>query len=101
PLLDLKAQRIADLTVSDAIKLLEPLQSPEEPRILPGRRGKRRDPVLGAIKNGPLAILQRAWEAAGEKRAGNIQEAEWSYGSLGVCNLTSSPMELHKGPEEF
>src|SRR5262249_4049118 len=63
PRLETKTQRIADLTVNDAIKLLEPLKSPEEPRILPGRRGKRRDPVLDAIKNGPLAILQRAWEA--------------------------------------
>jgi hypothetical protein len=33
PLLESKAQRIADLTLNDAIKLLEPLKSPEELRI--------------------------------------------------------------------
>ena len=67
PRLESKTQRIADLTVNDAIKLLEPLKI-EEPRISSSScsRGKRRDPVGDAIKTGPLAILQRAWEAAEE-----------------------------------
>ena len=67
PLLESKPQRIADLTITDAIKLLEPLKSPEEsaPRISsPSRRGKKRDPVADAIKTDPLAILGRAWDAA-------------------------------------
>ena len=67
PRLELKTQRIADLTVNDAIKLLEPLKT-EEPRTSTSSRprGKKRDALGDAIKNGPLAILQRAWEAAGE-----------------------------------
>jgi hypothetical protein len=69
PLLESKAQRIADLTVNDAIKLLEPLKSPDEPRISSSSRArnKKRDPVNDAIKNDPLAILSRAWDAAEER----------------------------------
>jgi Protein of unknown function (DUF3102) len=67
PQLESKTQRIADLTVTGAIKLLEPLKVPEEPepRISSGRR-VRRNPVADAIKNDPLAILNRAWDVAGE-----------------------------------
>jgi hypothetical protein len=63
PLLETKTQRIADLTVNDAIKLLEPLKSPEETRPSSSirTRGKKRDPVGDAIKSTPLAILERAW----------------------------------------
>jgi hypothetical protein len=69
PRLETKTQRIADLTVNDAIKLLEPLKSPEEPRISSfiRTRSKKRDPVSDAIKSSPLAILERAWEAAEER----------------------------------
>ena len=68
PLLEAKTQRIADLTVNDAIKLLEPLKSPEETRLSSSirTRDKKRDPVGDAIKNTPLAILERAWEEAKE-----------------------------------
>jgi hypothetical protein len=68
PLLEAKTQRIADLTVNDAIKLLEPLKSPEETRLSSSirTRNKKRDPVGDAIKNTPLAILERAWEEAKE-----------------------------------
>jgi Protein of unknown function (DUF3102) len=69
PRLESKTQCIADLTVNDAIKLLEPLKSPEEPRISSASRtsNKKRDPVNDAIKNDPLAILGRAWDAAGDR----------------------------------
>jgi Protein of unknown function (DUF3102) len=66
PLLESKTQRIADLTLSDAIKLLEPLKSPEEaPAKSSNRRAGRKNPVAEAIKQDPLSILQRAWDAAG------------------------------------
>lgn len=69
PSLEAKTQRIADLTVNDAIKLLEPLKAPDEPisKLGLGRRpGVKKNPVADAIKNDPLSILQKAWEAAGE-----------------------------------
>jgi hypothetical protein len=65
PLVESKTQRIADLTLSDAIKLLEPLKSPDEPSAKSSnRRTGRKNPVADAIKQDPLAILQRAWDAA-------------------------------------
>jgi hypothetical protein len=69
PRLETKTQRIADLTVNDAIKLLEPLKSPEEPRISSPSRtsNKKRDPVNDAIRDDPLAILGRARGAAGDR----------------------------------
>jgi hypothetical protein len=67
PSLEAKTQRIADLTVTDAIKLLEPLKAPDEPKSTLNRRPVvKKNPVADAIKNDPLAILQKAWEAAGE-----------------------------------
>ena len=64
-LLAANTQNIADLTLIDAIKLLEQLKSPEEkPAKLGNRRPKTKtNPVADAIKSDPLAILQRAWEA--------------------------------------
>ena len=58
-------QWIADLSLTGAIKMIEDLKSPEENPI-PKPRSKKTDKLAEAIKNGPLAILQRAWEAAGE-----------------------------------
>ena len=68
PRLESKTQRIADLTLNDAIKLLEPLKT-EEPRISSSSktRAKKRDPIADAIKNTPLAILERAWEETQER----------------------------------
>ena len=59
-------QRIADLSLTAAIKMIEDLKSPDENPIPKVRSSKRTDKVAEAIKNGPLSILQRAWEEAGE-----------------------------------
>lgn len=69
PSLELKAQRITDLTINDAIRLLEPLKGPNDPIIGLSpvlRKGNKTNPVNDAIKSDPLAILQRAWDAAAE-----------------------------------
>jgi hypothetical protein len=59
-------QRIADLSLSGAIKMIEGLKSPDENPIPKGRSSKRTDKVTEAIKNSPLSILEKAWEQAGE-----------------------------------
>jgi hypothetical protein len=59
-------QRIADMSLTGAIKMIEDLKSPEENPIPKARSIKRADKLTEAIKNGPLAILQRAWDEAGE-----------------------------------
>jgi hypothetical protein len=69
PRIEAKPQRIADMTLTDAIKMVEDLKNPVEP--LPGAApkrsaGKKTDRVGEAIKSAPLAIMQRAWEAAEE-----------------------------------
>jgi Protein of unknown function (DUF3102) len=51
PSLEVKTQRIADLTVNDAIKLLEPLKAPDEPisKLGLGRRSVvKKNPVADA-----------------------------------------------------
>jgi len=58
-------QSIADLSLTGAIKMIEDLKSPEENPI-PKARSKKTDKLAEAIKNSPLAILQRAWEELGE-----------------------------------
>jgi len=59
-------QGLAGVSLTAAIKLLEPLKSPEE-KMPPGprQRGKR-NPIAEAIKAGPLSILEKAWEAASD-----------------------------------
>jgi len=59
-------QRIADLSLTGAIKMIEDLKSPEENPIPKVRSGKKTDKLTEAIKNSPLAILQRAWDELGE-----------------------------------
>jgi len=65
---ELDPQRIADLTLNDAIKLIAQLINPE-PRLPSSGRagGKRRDPTDAAIKKDPLAVLKRAWDEAGQR----------------------------------
>jgi hypothetical protein len=59
-------QRIADLSLTGAIKMIEGLKGPDENPIPKGRSSKRTDKLTEAIKNSPLAILQRAWDELGE-----------------------------------
>jgi hypothetical protein len=60
-------QRIADLSLTGAIKMIEDLKGPEENPIPRVRSSNRKtDKVTEAIKNEPLAILERAWDEAGE-----------------------------------
>jgi Protein of unknown function (DUF3102) len=59
-------QCIADLSLSGAIKMIEGLKSPDENPIPKVRSSKRTDKLTEAIKNSPLAILERAWEQAGQ-----------------------------------
>jgi hypothetical protein len=59
-------QGLAGLSLTAAIKMLEPLKSPEE-KMPPGpRQRSKRNPVAEAIKTAPLSILEKAWEAASE-----------------------------------
>jgi hypothetical protein len=60
-------QRIADLSLTSAIEMIEGLKDPDEgPPIPKGRAGKKTDKITEAIRNAPLAILERAWEEAKE-----------------------------------
>jgi hypothetical protein len=59
-------QSIADLSLTGAIKMIEGLKAPEETAIPKVRSSKKTDKLAEAIKNSPLAILQRAWEETGE-----------------------------------
>jgi hypothetical protein len=59
-------QRIADLSLTGAIKMIEDLKAPEESPIPKVRSSKKTDKVTEAIKTSPLAILERAWEQAEE-----------------------------------
>ena len=68
--LESKTKRIADLTVTDAIRLLEPLRSPDESAPRSSGRRVKRNAIADAIKQDPLAILQKAWDAAGETERG-------------------------------
>jgi hypothetical protein len=58
-------QSIADLSLTGAIKMIEDLKSPEENPI-PKARSKKTDRLAEAIKNDPVAILERAWGVASE-----------------------------------
>jgi mannose/cellobiose epimerase-like protein (N-acyl-D-glucosamine 2-epimerase family) len=64
-------QRIADLSLTGAIKMIEDLKAPEENPIPKARSSKKTDKLAEAIKNSPLAILERAWEQA-EQNERNI-----------------------------
>jgi hypothetical protein len=58
---------ISNLSLTEAIELLEPAKSPnEKPLSGNGTKGKT-DRLSEAIKKDPLAILGRAWEVAGDK----------------------------------
>jgi hypothetical protein len=46
--------------------MIEGLKAPEENPIPKVRSGKKTDKLAEAIKNSPLAILERAWEEAKE-----------------------------------
>jgi hypothetical protein len=59
-------QSIADLSLTGAIKMIEDLKGPEENPIPKVRSSKKTDKLAEAIKNSPLAILERAWEEAKE-----------------------------------
>jgi hypothetical protein len=57
-------QCVADLSLTGAIKMIEDLKAPEETAIPKVRSSRKTDKVTEAIKNSPLAILERAWEEA-------------------------------------
>jgi len=54
------------LSLTGAIKMIEDLKAPEETAIPKARSSKRTDKLTEAIKNEPLAILEKAWEQAGQ-----------------------------------
>jgi hypothetical protein len=60
-------QGLAGVSLTAAIKMLEPLKSPEE-KLLSGPRPKsaKKNHVAEAIKAAPLSILEKAWEAASD-----------------------------------
>ena len=68
-LLMAKAQNFADLTLGDAVKLLAPMQSPDEPSIGKtssgggGGRRPKKNALTEAIKADPLSVVERAWNA--------------------------------------
>ena len=64
-------QRMAELSLTGAIKMIEDLKGPEENPIPKTRSSKKTDKLTEAIKNSPLAILERAWEQA-EQNERNI-----------------------------
>jgi hypothetical protein len=51
--------------------MIEDLKGPEENPIPKARSSKKTDKLTEAIKNSPLAILERAWEQA-EQNERNI-----------------------------
>ena len=51
---------------SDSFRSDHALKAPEENPIPKARSSKRADKLTEAIKNSPLAILERAWEEAEE-----------------------------------
>jgi hypothetical protein len=59
-------QRIADLSLTGAIKMIEDLKAPDENPIPKARSGKKTDKLAEAIKNSPLMILEKAWEQISE-----------------------------------
>src|SRR5262249_35268169 len=59
-------QGLADMSLTGAIKLLADLKPPEEKARSGLRQKSKRDPVAEAIKDRPLAILQKAWDVAEE-----------------------------------
>src|SRR5262249_10783405 len=59
-------QHIADLSLTCAIEMIEDLKAPEENPMPRVRSSKKADKLTEAIKNSPLAILERAWEQAGQ-----------------------------------
>src|SRR5262245_26077312 len=60
-------QGLAGVSLTAAIKLLEPLKSPEEKSLLvPKPKPVKRNPVADAIRAAPLSILEKAWEAASD-----------------------------------
>jgi len=58
-------QNIADLRLTDLLEMLGPAKLPELKEEAPTKK-KPPDKVAEAIKQGPLAVLQKAWDAAGE-----------------------------------
>jgi hypothetical protein len=72
-LLAAKAPNLADMTMTDAVKVLEELREPDAPRTRNTRqqRSGRGDAVTKAIKSGQaLSILERAWaECTDQERA--------------------------------
>jgi Protein of unknown function (DUF3102) len=59
-------QRIADLSLTAAIEMIEDLKAPEGDPIPKVRTTKKTDKLAEAIKNAPFAILERAWDQASE-----------------------------------
>src|SRR5262249_12257701 len=62
-LLMAKGPNLADMTMTEAVKVLGELRAPDELRQRNTRQSQkgRRDPVARAIKEAPLAIVERAW----------------------------------------
>jgi hypothetical protein len=60
-------QGLAGVSLTAAIKMLEPLKSPEQKLPFgPRPKSAKRNPVAEAIKAAPLSILEKAWEAASD-----------------------------------
>jgi hypothetical protein len=57
-------QNFADFSLSDLMKMMGPLKL-QEPKEKSARSGPR-DKVAEAIAKGPLAVLQKAWDAAAD-----------------------------------
>jgi hypothetical protein len=67
PALGSKTKSISDLTMTDAIKLLEPAKSPPDEKRKSSSSGSGKPKVSAvAVKNDPLSVLQQAWDVAGE-----------------------------------
>jgi Protein of unknown function (DUF3102) len=67
PTLEAKAQCVADLTVNEAIRLLEPLKAPTEPTVRGTRKRRGASAIVtDAISRDPLTVLNKAWDAANE-----------------------------------
>jgi hypothetical protein len=65
-----RAPNLRELTMTGAIKLIEPLKDPEEPSGISGRGSNknRKSPVDSAIEKDALAILKKAWRKCNEEQ---------------------------------
>jgi hypothetical protein len=84
----------AGVSLTAAIKMLEQMKSPEpkDTTSMPVGVRQKRNPVAEAIKKGPLAILERAWEVANEiERNTFVRKIEKDWGSAIQPGQTADP----------